>query len=72
MDEENRSLILLNESQFSYLEKMIDVNDESVVVVGINPDMTFNESAIVTASTAIDGEADNIQNKQQQSPKAGK
>jgi len=72
MDEENRSLILLNESQFSYLEKMIDVNDESVVVVGINPDLTFNQSTIVAAATALDGEADNILNKQQQSPEAGK
>ena len=85
MDDGNGSLILLNESQFSYLEKILivtdaavtdnsiadNVNDESIVV-GINPDLTLNESSAIVAAAALDGEADNVQSNQDESVKAGK
>ena len=85
MDDGNGSLILLNESQFSYLEKILivtdaavtdnsiadNVNDESIIV-GINPDLTLNESSATVAAAALDGEADNVQSNQDESVKAGK
>ena len=85
MDDGNGSLILLNESQFSYLEKILivtdaavtdnsiadNVNDESIVV-RINPDLTLNESSAIVAAAALDGEADNVQSNQDESVKAGK
>ena len=75
MDDGNGSLILLNESQFSYLEKILIVADAAVTdnyIVGINPDFTLNESSAIVAAAAFDGEADNVQSNQQESDKAGK
>ncbi len=56
MDDGNGSLILLNDSQFSFLEKMIvsTNNPDDVIIAGINPDLTLNGSQIVNEEAQND------------------
>jgi hypothetical protein len=56
MDDGNGSLILLNDSQFSFLEKMIvsTNNPDDVIIGGINPDLTLNGSEIVNEEAQND------------------